>query len=367
MMRSRIGFRLLLSCSLLLALAFVEPRQRVAAAGDQGVPRQMAPGGPYLGMKAPGLAPELFAPGVVSTGLADRDVAMTPDGNEIYFSVTFRTIGTIMVTRRAGGRWTPPEVASFAAAAAYFHMEPCLSGDGRRVFFLTNRPRAGETPGPGWANQNIWAADRQGDGSWGEPYDLGAPINTEGAAFFPSVTRDGTLYFIRVKAPRKDAAVYRSPFVGGRFTEPERLSDVVNGTGATYNAFVAPDERYLIAAVEGRDDSTPPKKANYYVFFRNQDGTWSAGINLGPAINDPANTVHSPYVSPDGRHFFFSSNAPRERARPSLSGLTLARLVDLNASPQNGNADIYWVSAEVIEHLRPQARDALGRVPRHVM
>ena len=37
-----------------------------------------APSGPYLGQKPPGSTPSLFAPGFISTGLAERDVAMTP-------------------------------------------------------------------------------------------------------------------------------------------------------------------------------------------------------------------------------------------------------------------------------------------------
>ena len=41
--------------------------------------------GPYLGQELPGLEPRLFAPGAVSTGLATRDVAMTPDGDELFF------------------------------------------------------------------------------------------------------------------------------------------------------------------------------------------------------------------------------------------------------------------------------------------
>jgi hypothetical protein len=115
---------------------------------------------------------------------------------------------------------------------------------------------------------------------------------------------------------------------------------------------VAPDEQYLIAGVEGRDDSTPPKKANYYVFFRSADGTWAPGVNLGPVVNDPANTVHSPYISPDGKYFFFASNASRDRSPTPPGPLTLQQLVDLSRSPQNGNSDIYWVRAEVIEQLR---------------
>ena len=312
------------------------------------------PSGPYFGQVPPGRMAVLFAPGIITTGLYERDVAISTKGDEIYFSVMFRAISTIMVTRLENSQWTEPEVASFAADPNYYHLEPCLSYDGRRIFFLTNRPRSGEPPKAGWANQNIWAADRKDSGAWGAPYDLGAPINAEGGSYFPSVTQSGTLYFIRTKALGKDGAVYRSRFAEGRFSEPERLPDSVNGYAVTFNAFIAPDESYLIAGVEGREDSTPPKKPNYYVFFRNRDGTWTSGHNLGPEINDPANTVHSPYVSPDGRYFFFASNAARGRI--TLQGMTLRQLIQLNSTSRNGNSDIYWVSIEVVEKLRPATK-----------
>ncbi len=119
----------------------------------------VAPRGPYLGQKAPGPTPELFAPGFISTGLFERDVAMTPDGGEFYFSTAFRSVTTIMVTRLRDGAWTAPEAASFAADPAYYYMEPSVSHDGRRIFFLTTRPRAGQAPKPGWGNNSIWVAD----------------------------------------------------------------------------------------------------------------------------------------------------------------------------------------------------------------
>jgi hypothetical protein len=339
------------ACAIGLQAAGVRPDDACRQAGASGRPR-----GPYLGQKAPGLKPELFAPGFISTGIFERDVAMTPDGRELYFSAGFRAITTIMVTRLRDGIWTTPEVASFATDPAYFYMEPCVSRDGRRIFFLTTRPRAGQAPKPGWANNSIWVADRNAEGSWGEPYDLGPPVNGPDLTYFPSITRDGTLYFSRAKAPGKDSAIYRSRLVNGRYQEPERLPDSVNGAGLVFNAFVAPDESYLVAGVEGREDATPPEKANYYVFFRNDDGGWTSGTNMGPAVNDPANTQLSPYVSPDGRYLFFSSNAPGAPPAPSLAGLTHARLVELNSSPRNGNSDIYWVDARIIQELRQTGR-----------
>ena len=41
--------------------------------------------GDYFGQAVPGDSARLFAPGIISTGMDERDFAITPDGNEIFF------------------------------------------------------------------------------------------------------------------------------------------------------------------------------------------------------------------------------------------------------------------------------------------
>jgi hypothetical protein len=258
-----------------------------------------------------------------------------------------------MWTRLREGRWSEPEVAPFAADPNYFHFEPSLSADGGRIFFLTNRPTRGKEPKTGWVYQNIWAADRKPGGSWGEPYDPDSAINAGGQQYFPSLTKDGTLYFARVDTQAKKPTIFRSRFVNGRFSEAERLPNKINGTGTPYNACIAPDESYLIACVDGRPYDANPGKANYFVFFRDKDDNWSEGIPLGPEVNMKGSTAMSSSVSPDGEYFFFAAQKTAERFTGSLKGRTLHDLVEMYNSPQNGNYDIYWVSARIIESLKP--------------
>ena len=138
--------------------------------------------GPYLGQAAPGGEATLFAPGIVSTGIAARDVAMTPDGKEIYFGVVFGRYEfyTIMVTRLVDGKWTEPRVAPFASK--YNEMEPAISPDGQKFYFFSFRPLEGE--GDPKADSDIWVMDREGEG-WGEPRNLGAPVNSERSRVLP--------------------------------------------------------------------------------------------------------------------------------------------------------------------------------------
>jgi Tol biopolymer transport system component len=302
--------------------------------------------GPYLGQKPPGMTPELFAPGIVSTGILTRDVAMMPDGKEIYFGAALGNyaFSTILVTKYLNGRWTEPEVMKEMDNPKYLQLEPCISPDGKRFFFLSTRPDQDSVEG----DQDIWVMDRSGE-TWGKPYNLGAPVNSDASEYFPSVTRSGTMYFTRSEKGSRLSFLYRSKYINGQYTTPEKLPPQVNCGQSQFNAFVDPDERYIIVPATGRQDSKG--STDYYIVFRNPDDTWQEPINMGDAINTPGGLEYSPYVSPDGKYLFFMSS----RLLPANQWprvITRRFLLEMHNRPENGNPAIYWMSAAVIEQLR---------------
>ena len=313
-----------------------------------------APVGPFLGQTPPGDTPEVFGPGFVTTGMYTRDLAMTPDGTELYFGVLLGPVAAIIQTRmRPDGAWTTPEVAPFSRDSRFFNLEPHISPDGSRFLFLSTRVQGREPTAEelrSWSNQDIWVMDREGEG-WGEPYNLGPPVNTEGSEFFPSTTLDGTLYFTRGSDDGAESHIYRSRLVEGEHQQPERLGPGVNATPNQFNAFIAPDESYLILCTGGLEDSYGG--TDYYVTFRSADDRWSGPINLGEIVNTPGSAEMSPYVSPDGRYFFFMSPRwfPREEIPESLSWEYLSQFRQM---PETGNPGIYWMDAGFIEALRPE-------------
>jgi len=313
-----------------------------ASAGAQPIPAA-----DYLGQPPPGRPPRLFAAGIVSTGLDERDMAITPDGNEMYFSVVGPgyAYATIMVVKRADGRWGRPQPASFSGNAQHMDIEPAISPDGKRLFFMSKRPL---TPG-GEPNEDIWVVDRTPTG-WSEARNLGAPVCTPEPEFFPSVTREGTIYFTRRPGGGRAEFIYRSRLVDGRYAEPERLPVEVNSGETHFNAFVAPDESYIVLGVQGREDGIGP--ADYYVAFRKPDGGWHETINLGKPINLPDVLGYSPSVSPDGKYFFFMSH--RVAGDRPTGRLTRADYERLAAGPGNGLGDVWWVDAAVVTDLRPR-------------
>jgi Tol biopolymer transport system component len=309
--------------------------------------------GAYLGQTPPGVTPEVFAPGIVTTGMYTRDLGMTPDGSEIYFGVFQPGMTAIIQIRRGSdGVWGDPEVAPFSTDSRFFHIEPTISPDGTRFMFLSTRvegrePEEGEIRS--WSNQDIWVMDREGD-HWSEPYNLGAPVNSADAEFFPSMTLDGTLYFTRALEGSEESHIYRSAWVEGAYQEPELLGPEVNSTPNQYNAFIAPDESYLILCTGDRDDTRG--EADYYVVFRSEDDRWSDPVNLGDVVNTPGGQEISPFVSPDGRYFFFMSARALERERIPET-LTWDYLSSYRMLPEIGNPGIYWMDASFIEELRP--------------
>jgi hypothetical protein len=307
----------------------------------------------YLGKKLPGLQPEIFAPGIISTGMMERDITITPDGKEIYYGLIYGRQVTIMVTKLKNGIWSEPEVASFASDANFFYFEPCLSNDGSKIYFLTTLTPKGKEPKPRWGYQNIWVADRQPDGSWGKPYDPDTVINGKDFQYYPSLTNAGTLYFTRQDAQTKKSGIFRSKLIDGKFTVVEKLPAIINKEGTTsYNAFIAPDESYLIVCIDGKPCEYNPGKANYFIFFRDKNDNWSEGIPFGPEINIKGSNAMSASVSPDGKILFFAAQKLNEKFTDSGKGTTLKDIIELMNSPQNGDYDIYWVSASVIEKLK---------------
>jgi hypothetical protein len=193
----------------------------------------------------------------------------------------------------------------------------------------------------------------RGPAGWSVPTRLGPPVDTTAPEFFPSVTRGGVLYFTRRDEQTGHEAIWRAqPLPDGSFAQPTQLDSTVNSGRTQFNAFVAPDESYVIVCVMGRADNLG--QIDYFISFHDSDGSWHGPVNLGDQINGTGKEGWSPYVSPDGRAFFFMSSrrAPEPAA---LAPLTRAKLNALHDSPGNGNGQIWWMDAGFLSRLREKA------------
>jgi Tol biopolymer transport system component len=303
--------------------------------------------GPYLGQKLPGTIPEVFAPGIVSTGLYTRDIAISKDGTEIYFCISDPAATAILVTKLIDNRWTEPVIAPFSGKG-FFDFEPHITPDGTKFFFLSNRPPPGKEAKPGWLYQKIWMMNRTETG-WSEPQMVEGPISSENNEFFPSVTNEQVLYFTR-SAKDGIPLIYRSVYKNSSYEKPEKLPFAIPETGMLFNAFISPKEDFLITCAQGIDSTNIDQ--DYYISFRSPDGKWSNLIKFGPDINTPGDNANSAFVSPDGKFLFFSSSR-KDPALPEIkSGTSLRDIIKTKSTPGNGSSAIYWVDAKLIQELR---------------
>jgi hypothetical protein len=278
-------------------------------------------------------------------------VAITPDGKDFYFCVYTPgySHSAILVSRLGKDGWTRPEVAPFARDLRWKTGEPHVSPDGKRFYFISNRPGdpKAEKPVP----FGIWVMDRAGEG-WSEARRLGPEINGKGSAYFPSLTKDGTLYFTR-EGEGGNAICRAKPAPGGGFQEPEKLPAQVNGGRDRYNAWVDPEERFIIVPTFGAADGAGG--TDYCIAFRNEKEAWSEPLNMGPIVNTKSNEEYSACVTPDGKWLFFMSvRAPLPQ--PSAGEpLSYARLKEFNRILESRHPAVYWVDAGFIGELRQKA------------
>jgi hypothetical protein len=266
----------------------------------------------YFGQKPPGIKPEMFAPGIISTDkYFEISCTFTPDGKEFYFTRRGEEFGernTLCVSKLINDKWTQPEVASFSGT--HFDYEPHISPDGQKLYFGTNRSTPVDAePGSGG---NIWFVERKGD-TWGNP-----KYHCNG--MFASITQNGALYVGRGRD-----GICRQENKDNKYSEFVSLNDPINLPRIDFHPFISPDESYLIFDSYDRPENI--SVADLYISFKKEDGSWGKPINMGNDINTKE-WEGCPFVSRDGKYFFFT------RANNFEKG------------------DIYWVSTEIIENLR---------------
>ncbi|MEP6617786.1 MAG: hypothetical protein ABJE47_00665 [bacterium] len=253
---------------------------------------------------APGSAPpEIFAPGVISTG-HEFTVTFTPDGREAYFTRSTPQPRSMHVMHSVmkGGVWQAAEPVSFSGDA-WFDLDPALSPDGKRMYFVSTRPRPSQV-GTAAASRDmdIWYADRAGDG-WSAPHWIEA-LSSDAKEGAPTVDRNGTLCFFSDRGASANAnAIYCAQPSGGGWTTPTRLNANINAGPSDTSPFLSPDGKTLLFY---STRSGGMGKADLYVSFM-RSGEWQRAVSLGPVVNT-ADSEYNPEVSPDGNSLYFGRN-----------------------------------------------------------
>lgn len=306
-----------------------------AAVAAPGVPHQAsvvaaqsATPSPYFGQPVPGLTPERFAPGVISTDAIELNAVFTPDLRELFFARRIDGINTMHHAVLVDGAWSAAApLRLYPGEARAVAVDMAVSPDGRELYFLgIQPPLQGDRP----RQPDIWRSRRVAD-AWTEAERLPAPINTDASEVYPTIVNDGSLYFTSNRPGGVGGnSLYRAQRLpDGGFASPTLVPAPVNSAFGVGDVYVSPDERYMVLS-----SSRPPSlgASDLFVSFRRADGAWSEPAHLGNAINTDQSDF-CPMVTPDGRFFFFS-----RRRGASWNEATAG--------------DVFWVDARILELFR---------------
>jgi Tol biopolymer transport system component len=273
--------------------------------------------GPYLGQKPPGVIPEVFASGIISTKAPEQCIAFAPGGRELYFVRETGNIRKIFNMKEERTRWTSPRIVSFSGK--YDDAEFSLSLDGNKLAFISKRPLDGKDNSIRcW---DIWIVEKTTNG-WDEPENPGSVINTDNHEVFPSFSSNGNLYFSSDRGGDYD--IYVSRYVNGHYLQAEKLCGGINTEHGEWDQAIAPDGSYMIFCSIGRPDSYGG--SDLYISFRGEDGSWKEAKNMGDKMNS-SRGVCCPSISPNGQYLFFESS-------------------------KGDDGDIYWVDTKIIDQFK---------------
>ena len=239
-----------------------------------------------------------------------RDLTISANQDEVYFSIqnTSEDRSVIAVMRRKNNIWQKPEITSFSGK--FRNIEPFLSSDGLRLYFASNRPLENEDITP--KDYDIWYVQRKNINSdWSKPINIGAPVNSKNDEFYPCVTLSGNLYFTSdaVKSHGKDDILI-SKWDGKQYLEPENLGLKVNSAGYEFNAFVSPNETFIIYTCYGKEDGFG--SGDLYISYKDKNENWDYPKNLGIDVNSKQ-MDYCPFYDTSTQILYFTS----KRIEPS--------------------------------------------------
>ena len=280
--------------------------------------------GPYLGQTAPSDFAEIFLDGIISKfDSPEMCAGFTNNGKEFFYNARNNNNWAIFSTREINGKWIKPKALSFTGD--YGDRDFTMSPDGNKIYFGSNRPVSGSPEGKN--DLDIFVTARISSNQWSNPMNIGLPVNTNRSENYPSVARNGNLYFFSlIEGGFGGYDIYVSKPKNGKYTEPKNLGSSINSEKHDWDSYISPDESFIIFSSKDRDDTIG--KQDLYISFRKNDGSWTKARNMGSSINSEHDEI-CPSVSLDGKYLFFTSR-------------------------RRGKADIFWIKAEIIEKLRPK-------------
>jgi ketosteroid isomerase-like protein len=284
---------------------------------------------------------------IVNSSASDGTPSISADGLELYF-VSLRTgglgAGDIWVTTRATieDDWGNPVNLGPPVNSSSWELCPYISRDGLTLYFASLRPG-------GYGNDDLYIVTRTTkEDDWSNAVNLGPVVNSSAHDFGTCLSADGLeLYFHAWERPgghgELDLWVARRETTNDDWGRPVNLGPMVNSSASEGYSSISSDGLTLFF-------SDHPVNATYrsggyggtdiWVTTRaTKSDPWGRPVNLGPTINSSSNE-DSPSISVDGSTLYFQSGQPGVGHTWDLCQVRILPVVDLNGDGKVDEADM---------------------------
>ncbi len=184
-------------------------------------------------------------------------------------------------------------------------IQPLLTPDGKRLYF--DRKYHPLNVGMNKDCDDIWYSDRNSDGTWNAPVNVGPPLNTSDCDVLFSISPDGKTALVGGEYENgvKHPGFSMTKWDGKAWGTPQKIviPDFYNRSGYFY-ANLSADGNVMLMGLQ-RDDTQG--SLDLYFSLKDKSGVWSAPKTLGAVVNTKGFDV-SPFLALDGKTLYYSTD-----------------------------------------------------------
>ncbi len=147
------------------------------------------------------------------------------DGQQMMIFIGDRSSGGLYTIDKSVEGWTRPAPIGDGVNSRYLETTASISPDGKTIYFSSNRPG-------GYGGLDIYTSNKQSNGTWSKPVNLGPTINSKYDEEGPFIHPGQSMLFFSSNRPESIGGwdIFKTVKENGKWLEPQNMGYPINTT-----------------------------------------------------------------------------------------------------------------------------------------
>ncbi len=149
---------------------------------------------------------------------------ISPDGQDmLVFIAGANNTGSLYTIHKEANGWSSPVTLGSPINSQYLETTASITPDGKTIYFASNRKDS-------YGGLDLYKSEKQANGNWGAPENLGPTINTEYDEDAPFIHPDSRTLFFNSNGHNTMGGtdIFKTYFAGGKWQQPTNLGYPIN-------------------------------------------------------------------------------------------------------------------------------------------